>query len=73
VILTYDVRERRDGIGVRQIAGVPARRMPGCADCGCLRLSFLQGAVHEDQRGAQVRERLGHDLAYLAFAADACE
>ena len=73
VILTDDVRERGDGVGVREIAGVAARRMPGCADCGCARLSFLRGAVDEDERGAEVRERVGDDLADLAFAADAGE
>jgi hypothetical protein len=73
VVPPDEIGQPGDGFRVRQIARVSAGGLSRLPDFRCPCFRFLEGAIHQDERGAQVGERSGDDLADLAIAADAGE
>jgi hypothetical protein len=73
VVSPHEIGQPSDGLGVGEIARVSAGGLSRVRDRRRSRLRFLEGTIHEYERGTKVCERSRDHLAHLAIATDACE
>jgi hypothetical protein len=71
VIAPNRLRQTGDGLGVRQITGIPVRLMSGLTNGAGTRFDARRLTVDEDHGGASQREGSGDNLADLSFGTDA--